>query len=65
MAAHDQWGANLLAEAHPTPEHYARILYCISATDARDAVTYPCEGFEHGGVSMRTVLFQAGASPHS
>jgi 4,5-DOPA dioxygenase extradiol len=65
MAAPDQWGANLLAEAHPTLEHYAPILYCISATDARDEVSYPYEGIEYGSVSMRTVLFQPAASPHS
>ena len=62
IAAPDQWGAKLLAEAHPTLEHYAPILYCVSATDARDQVTYPYEGIEYGSVSMRTVLFQPAAS---
>jgi 4,5-DOPA dioxygenase extradiol len=65
LAAPDQWGPNLLAEAHPTLEHYAPVLYCISATDARDQVTYPYEGIEFGSVSMRTVLFQPATSPHS
>jgi len=65
LAAPDKWGPNLLAEAHPTLEHYAPILYCISATDVGDQVTYPYEGIEFGSVSMRTVLFQPDASPHS
>lgn len=65
LAAPDQWGANLLAEAHPTLEHYAPILYCISATDADDNATYPYEGIEFGSVSMRTVLFQPVDSAHS
>ena len=65
LAAPEQWGRNLLAEAHPTLEHYAPILYCVSATDARDHVSYPYEGIEFGSVSMRTVLFQPVASPHS
>jgi 4,5-DOPA dioxygenase extradiol len=65
LAAPDQWGPGLLAEAHPTLEHYAPILYCLSAADALDRITYPYEGIEFGSVSMRTVLFQSAASPHS
>jgi 4,5-DOPA dioxygenase extradiol len=65
LAAPDKWGPDLLAEAHPTTEHYAPILYCVSAADAKDSVTYPYEGIEFGSVSMRTVLFQSAASAHS
>jgi 4,5-DOPA dioxygenase extradiol len=65
LAAPDQWGQNLFAEAHPTFEHYAPILYCISATDRDDRTSYPYEGIEFGSVSMRTVLFQSVAAPHS
>jgi len=65
LAAPDQWGPNLLAEAHATLEHYAPILYCISTSDTQDQVTYPYEGIEFGSVSMRTVLFQPNPSSHS
>jgi len=56
LAAPDNWGAQLLAEAHPTLEHYAPILYCMAASDESDAVSYPYEGIEFGSISMRTVL---------
>ena len=65
LAGPEQWGPSLLAEAHPTLEHYAPILYCVSAADAEDQATYPYEGIEFGSVSMRTVLFQPAATPHS
>jgi len=58
LAAPDAWGAKLLAEAHPTLEHYAPILYCMAATDSSDAASYPYEGIEFGSVSMRTVVFR-------
>ncbi len=54
----DRWGSKLLAEAHPTLEHYAPILYCLGSTDTKDLVTYPYEGIEFGTISMRMVLFQ-------
>jgi 4,5-DOPA dioxygenase extradiol len=54
----DRWGSALLAEAHPTLEHYAPILYCLGSTDEHDAATYPYEGIEFGTISMRMVLFQ-------
>jgi 4,5-DOPA dioxygenase extradiol len=57
IAAPDRWGEQLLAEAHPTLEHYAPILYCMAATDESDSVGYPYEGIEFGSVSMRTVVF--------
>ena len=62
LAEPELWGPKLLAEAHPTLEHYAPILYCVSATDGDDLATYPHEGIEFGSVSMRTVLFQPATS---
>jgi len=58
LAAPDRWGSKLLAEAHPTFEHYAPVLYCLGATDEADAVTYPYEGMEFGTISMRMALFE-------
>jgi len=58
LAAPDRWGSTLLAEAHPTLEHYAPVLYCLGATDEIDRVTYPYEAIEFGTISMRMVLFQ-------
>ena len=59
LSAPDRWGSSLLAEAHPTLEHYAPILYCLGGTDERDKVTYPYEGMEFGTISMRSALFEA------
>ena len=57
LSAPQKWGETLLATAHPTVEHYLPLLYCMGSTDARDAVTYPYEGFDFGSISMRAVLF--------
>lgn len=58
LAAPDRWGSSLLAEAHPTLEHYAPVLYCLGTTDESDKVTYPYEGIEFGTISMRMALFE-------
>lgn len=58
LAAPDRWGSALLAEAHPTLEHYAPVLYCLGATYETDRVSYPYEGMEFGTISMRMVLFE-------
>jgi len=58
LSAPDRWGGSLLAEAHPTLEHYAPILYCLDSTDERGRVTYPYEGIEFGTISMRMTLFE-------
>jgi 4,5-DOPA dioxygenase extradiol len=58
LAAPNRWGSGLLAEAHPTLEHYAPVLYCLGATDETDAVSYPHEGIEFGTISMRMALFE-------
>ena len=57
LAEPQKWGEALLATAHPTVEHYLPLLYCMGSTDERDAVSYPCEGFDFGSISMRAVLF--------
>lgn len=59
LAAPDHWGETLLANAHPTLEHYAPLLYCLGCTDERDTVSYPYEGIEFGTISMRLAYFQA------
>jgi 4,5-DOPA dioxygenase extradiol len=43
--------------AHPTPDHWLPLLYAYAATDERDAITFPTEGFDLGSLSMRNVLF--------
>ena len=58
LAAPDRWGNSLLAEAHPTLEHYAPVLYCLGATEGADQVTFPYEGIEFGTISMRMALFE-------
>jgi len=57
LAAPEKWGEALLETAHPTVEHYLPLLYCMGATDERDAVSYPYEGFDFGSISMRMILF--------
>ena len=58
LSAPDRWGRSLLAEGHPTLEHYAPILCCLGSTDERDRVSYPYEGMEFGAISMRMALFE-------
>lgn len=58
LTAPEIWGETLLANAHPTLDHYAPVLYCMGATDEQDIVTYPYEGIEFGTISMRLALFQ-------
>ena len=43
--------------AHPTADHWLPLLYALAASDERDAVRFPIEGFDLGSVSMRSVLF--------
>jgi 4,5-DOPA dioxygenase extradiol len=65
LADPQRWGEALLAAAHPTVEHYLPLLYCMGSTDARDAVTYPYEGFDFGSISMRMILFGEGEGSQS
>jgi 4,5-DOPA dioxygenase extradiol len=62
LASPDKWGETLLANAHPTLEHYAPLLYCMGCTDERDIVSYPHEGIEFGTISMRLAFFQQASS---
>lgn len=45
--------------AHPTPEHWLPLLYAYGASDDRDAVSFPTEGFDLGSLSMRNVVFSS------
>jgi 4,5-DOPA dioxygenase extradiol len=63
LTAPQQWGATLLATAHPTAEHYLPLLYCMGVSDERDTVSYPYEGFDFGSISMRAVLFDGAPHP--
>ncbi|HSX59790.1 MAG TPA: 4,5-DOPA dioxygenase extradiol [Tahibacter sp.] len=49
------------AQSHPTPEHFLPLLYAVGASDARDRVEFPIEGFDMGSLSMRSVCFRSGA----
>jgi 4,5-DOPA dioxygenase extradiol len=43
--------------AHPTPDHFLPLLYASAATDERDGVRFPIDGFDLGSISMRTVVW--------
>lgn len=43
--------------AHPTPDHFLPLIYAQAATDERDRVRFPTEGFDLGSISMRNVVF--------
>lgn len=43
--------------AHPSPDHWLPMLYVYGATDDRDRVRFPTEGFDMGSISMRNALF--------
>lgn len=45
------------AQAHPTLEHYIPLLYIAALARETDSLSYPYEAFEHGSLSMRSVLF--------
>ena len=42
-------------QAHPHPDHWFPMLYAYAATDDKDSVSFPIEGFDLGSLSMRTV----------
>ena len=42
-------------QAHPHPDHWFPLLYAFAASDDRDEVTFPIEGFDLGSISMRAV----------
>jgi len=43
--------------AHPTPDHWLPLVYAYAATDERDTVRFPIEGFDLGSLSMRNAVF--------
>lgn len=43
--------------AHPTPDHWLPLIYAQAATDERDNVHFPTEGFDLGSISMRNIVF--------
>ncbi|MBY0412681.1 MAG: 4,5-DOPA dioxygenase extradiol [Bdellovibrionales bacterium] len=45
--------------AHPSIDHYLPLLYVLGATDEKENVIFPYEAFEHGSLSMRSVLIGA------
>ncbi len=49
--------------AHPTPDHWLPLIYAQAATDDRDRVRFPTEGFDWGSISMRNIVFGGGAAP--
>jgi len=46
--------------AHPTPDHWLPLIYAYAATDERDGIHCPMEGFDLGSISMRNVVFGGG-----
>lgn len=40
----------------PTLDHYLPLLYLLGLRTPQDTLTFPYEGFEYGGISMRAVL---------
>lgn len=47
--------------AHPTVEHWLPLIYAQAASDERDSVSFPTEGFAWGSISMRNIVFGAQA----
>jgi 4,5-DOPA dioxygenase extradiol len=45
--------------AHPSPDHWLPFIYAYAASDERDSVRFPAEGFDLGSISMRSALFGA------
>ncbi len=43
--------------SHPTPEHWAPLLYAYGAADEADRVSFPVTGFDFGSLSMRCAIF--------
>jgi 4,5-DOPA dioxygenase extradiol len=50
-------GTSAGRNAHPSPDHYLPLLYAFGASDERDGISYPVNGFDLGSLSMRAVRF--------
>lgn len=51
----------LFNKAHPTDEHFIPLLYALGASDFENQntqISYPCQFFQNGSISMLSVLFQ-------
>lgn len=46
-------------KSHPTAEHYLPLLYPAALRREGEPLSFPFEGFEHGSISMRSVLIGA------
>ena len=42
--------------AHPSIDHYLPLLYVLGAAEENEKIIFPYEAFEHGSLSMRSVL---------
>ncbi len=42
--------------AHPSPDHWLPLLYVLGASEDRDRVRFPMEGFDAGSISMRNII---------
>ncbi|MGB6984788.1 MAG: 4,5-DOPA dioxygenase extradiol [Candidatus Aquilonibacter sp.] len=42
----------------PTADHYLPLLYAMGASDERDRISFPVEGFDGGSISMLSVLWR-------
>jgi 4,5-DOPA dioxygenase extradiol len=54
--------ANLVKTAdgrlsHPSPDHYYPLLYAQGASDKKDRVSFPIDGFDMSSLSMRSVIW--------
>lgn len=43
--------------SHPSPDHWLPLIYAQAATDDRDRVRFPTQGFDWGSISMRNIVF--------
>lgn len=57
LVHYEQKFGSVAEKSAPTPEHYYPLLYTFGATDEKDQLSYPYEGFEMGSLSMRNVLW--------
>ena len=56
LLAEDPSMHSLWKMSHPSIEHYLPLLYVLGASDSKENIVFPYEGFELGSLSMRSVL---------